>query len=129
MPPKETNGDWLSGGVGKLYIGTPSGGFVPYDGIPVIEEGFIMADEEVKQYKFNPSDFTDMNFTATGTIRITRTLLKMIYTGRSLRRAIRKLEKERQKRAVRTAKRQREKERRRRLKDGLQLVCRKEIGE
>jgi hypothetical protein len=98
MPPKETNGDWLSGGVGELYIGTPSGGFVPYDAIPVIEEGFIMADEEGKQYKFYPSDFTDMNFTATGTIRITRTLLKMIYTGRSLRRAIRKLEKERRKR-------------------------------
>ena len=98
MPPKETNGDWLSGGVGKLYIGTPSGGFVPYDGIPVIEEGFVMTDEEVKQYKFYPSDFTDMNFTATADIRPTRNLLKLVYTGRELRRAIRRMEKERRKR-------------------------------
>lgn len=98
MPPKETNGDWLSGGVGKLYIGTQSGGFAPYDAIPVIEEGFIMTDEEVKQYKFNPSDFTDMTFTATADIRFTRRLLKMVYTGRRLRREIRKLEKERRKR-------------------------------
>lgn len=98
MPPKKANGDWLSGSVGTLYIGTPSGGFVPYDGIPVVEEGFIMADEDVKQYKFNPSDFTDMNFTATVDVRITRNLLKMVYTGRRLRRAIRKLEKERRKR-------------------------------
>lgn len=98
MPPKETNGDWLSGGVGKLYIGTPSGGFVPYDAFPVIEEGFIMADEEVKQYKSYPTDFTDMTFTATGYIRFTRRLLKMVYTGRKLRREIRKLEKERRKR-------------------------------
>ena len=98
MPPKETNGDWLSGGVGKLYIGTPSGGFVPYDAIPVIEEGFIMADEEGKQYKFYPSSFTDMTFTATANIRFTRKLLKMLYTGRELRRAIRRMEKERRKR-------------------------------
>ena len=98
MPPKETNGDWLSGGVGKLYIGTPSGGFVPYDAIPVIEEGFIMTDEEVKQYKSYPTDFTNMIFTATAEIRFTRRLLKMFYTGRRLRREIRKLEKERRKR-------------------------------
>ena len=98
MPPKETNGDWLSGGVGKLYIGTPSGGFVPYDAIPVVEEGFIMADEEVKQYKLYPTDFTNMTFTITGHIRLTHRLLKMIYTGRRLRREIRKLEKERRKR-------------------------------
>ena len=98
MPPKETNGDWLSGGVGNLYIGTPSGGFVPYDAIPVIEEGFIMADEEVKQYKFCPTDFTNMTFTATADIRFTRKLLKMLYTGRELRRAIRRMEKERRKR-------------------------------
>lgn len=98
MPPKETNGDWLSGGVGKLYIGTPSGGFVPYDAIPVIEEGFIMTDEEGKQYEFYPSDFTDMTFTATASIRFTRRLLKMIYTGRRLRREIRRMEKERRRR-------------------------------
>lgn len=98
MPPKETDGDWFTGGVGKLFIGTPSGGFVPYDAIPVIEEGFIMADEEPKQYKFNPSDFTDMTFTATADIRFTRNLLKMVYTGRRLRRAIRELEKKRRKR-------------------------------
>lgn len=98
MPPKETNGDWLPGSVGTLYIGTPSGGFVPYDAIPVVEEGFIMTDEEVKQYKFYPTDFTDMTFTATADIRFTRRLLKMVYTGRRLRREIRKLEKERRKR-------------------------------
>ena len=57
-----------------------------------------MTDEEVKKYKFNPSDFTDMNFTATADIRPTRKLLKLIYTGRELRRAIRRMEKKRRKR-------------------------------
>ena len=86
MPPKETNGDWLCGG------------FVPYDDFPVIGEGFIMTDEEVKQYECNPPDFTNMTFTATGYIKFTRRLLKIVYTGRRLRREIRKLEKERRKR-------------------------------
>ncbi len=98
MPPKETNGDWLSGGVGKLYIGTQSGGFVPFDAIPVIEEGVIMTDEEAKQYKFYPTDFTNIIFTATADIRPTRNLLKLVYTGRELRRRIRRMEKERRKR-------------------------------
>ena len=99
MPPKETDGDWLTGGIGKLYIGTHDGGYVPYGGFPVIEEGYtIVTDEEVKRYNFNPSDFTDMTFTATADIRFTRRLLKMLYTWRELRRQIRRMEKERRKR-------------------------------
>lgn len=97
MPPMKTDGDWLTNGVGELYIGMADGGYVPFCGFPVFEEGYTMTNEAAKQFKLKPPD-TDMTFTCTANIKFTRGLLKLLYTGRRLRQEIRKKEKERRRR-------------------------------
>ena len=83
---------------GRMFaIRDQDGNWHSLNGIPVIDVDDIVptTDEEVKQYSFNPSDFS---FSFTATIKRTRSWLKLAYTGRNLRRAIRRMEKERRKR-------------------------------
>ncbi len=117
MPPKETDGDWLTGGIGELYIGTPDGGYVPYDGFPVIEEGYIMTDivtdEEVKRYNFSP--IGDFSFTAK--IKLShKTQIEMARRMKAITKILKRFNNV-MRRFIRTEKRLKEQERRKRLKE------------
>ena len=63
--------------------------FVPWD-------EYLPPDVSEELYHFK--DLSNWTFTAQAEMRITRMMLKLLYTGRELRRQIRKQEKERRKR-------------------------------
>lgn len=123
MPPKETNGDWLPGGVGKLYIRKSDGEFVSFDAIREVEVHHedILTNEEAKRFKYDFWDF-GKTYTFSATIKIPhKAQIKMARMARAVIKSLRRYNNV-MRRIIRTEKRQEEKERRRRLKEEKQCT-------